>query len=80
VSLPEANEVAKRLGEISKKKKSSRGQIRDEEEQGNEEIEEEDVDPLVSWLNGASKWVSHDKEEKVKSVDDDDFEAGDESS
>lgn len=54
VSLPEANEVAKRLGEITKRDRSSRGRIRNEDE----EVEEEESDPLTGWLMGASKWAS----------------------
>lgn len=65
VSLPEANEVAKRLGEMTKKNRSSGGRIRDEEEQQDEEVEEEQGDPLAGWLSGASKWASSNEIDEV---------------
>jgi ankyrin repeat protein len=64
VSLPEANEVAKRLGEMSKKKKSSRGRTRDEDEEGDYEKEEENADPIVIWFKQADKWAGNDDEEE----------------
>lgn len=63
VSLPEANEVAKRLGELTKKNRSSSGRIRDEVEEKDEQMEEVEADPFAVWLNGASKWASCDAEE-----------------
>ncbi|KAE9978534.1 hypothetical protein EG327_007387 [Venturia inaequalis] len=79
VSLSEANEVARRLGEMTKTNRSSRGRIRDEEEREDGEEEEEEGDPIAGWLMGASKWESRDGVAQVESDADADFEDGEES-
>lgn len=66
VSLPEANEVAKRLGEMTKGNRSSRGRIRDEVDRKDEGVEEEEGDLLAGWLIGASKWADCDEVETMK--------------